>query len=189
MRLILLGPPGAGKGTQAKILVETYGIPQLSTGDILRAAIAAATPLGLQAKAVMDRGDLVSDEIVNGIVSERLDEADCARGFVLDGFPRTIPQAEALDKMLAEKNMKLDAVIEIRADAETLATRILNRAEETGGARADDNADVIRKRLAVYTEQTEPLVAYYSAKGLLKSIDGIAPVEQVSATIREAVGG
>jgi len=139
MRLILLGPPGAGKGTQAKILVDAYGIPQLSTGDILRSAIAAQTPLGLEAKAVVDRGDLVSDAIVNGIVSERLDAEDCKAGFILDGFPRTIAQAEALDQMLADKGVALDAVIEIKAEADELVKRVVNRARESGGARADDN--------------------------------------------------
>ena len=153
MRLILLGPPGAGKGTQAKNLIEAYGIPQLSTGDILRSAIKAKTPMGLAAKEVMDRGDLVSDQIVNGIVSERLDSEDAKKGFVLDGFPRTIAQAEALDQMLNDKGMKLDAVVEITADAETLTQRIINRAREsaaTTGARADDNAEVVRNRLTVY---------------------------------------
>ncbi|HEY8596027.1 MAG TPA: adenylate kinase [Devosiaceae bacterium] len=189
MRLILLGPPGAGKGTQAKILVEAYGIPQLSTGDILRGAIAAGTSLGLAAKAVMDKGDLVSDEVVCGIVSERIEGADCANGFILDGFPRTIAQAEALDRMLEEKGIALDAVVEIRADTETLISRVVNRARETGGARADDNEEVLRNRLDVYRQQTEPLVAYYRAQGLLKSIDGMAPIETVTATIRKALGG
>jgi adenylate kinase len=192
MRLILLGPPGAGKGTQAKSLIEAYGIPQLSTGDILRSAIKARTPMGLEAKAVMDRGDLVSDTVVNGIVSERLDEEDARQGFILDGFPRTIPQAEALDQMLADKGMKIDAVIEITADADTLTRRIVNRAREnaaTSGARADDNEDVVRNRLAVYREQTAPLVEFYRQKGLLRSVDGMAPVEQVTAAIRQAVEG
>ncbi|HEY4170538.1 MAG TPA: adenylate kinase, partial [Reyranella sp.] len=152
MRLILLGPPGVGKGTQAKILVEQLGIPQLSTGDILRSAIAARTPMGLAAKEIMDRGDLVSDEIVNGIVAERIDQADCARGFILDGFPRTIPQADALGAMLTKKGLKLDAVVEITADADTLVSRVATRAKETGGVRADDNAEVVRKRLEVYRE-------------------------------------
>lgn len=190
MRLILLGPPGAGKGTQAKNLIEAYGIPQLSTGDILRSAIKAKTPMGLAAKEVMDRGDLVSDQIVNGIVSERLDSEDAKKGFVLDGFPRTIAQAEALDQMLNDKGMKLDAVVEITADAETLTQRIINRAREsaaTTGARADDNAEVVRNRLTVYREQTAPLVAYYRGRGLLKSVDGMAPVEDVTATIRRVV--
>ncbi|KKB77357.1 adenylate kinase [Devosia limi DSM 17137] len=189
MRLILLGPPGAGKGTQAKILVEAYGIPQLSTGDILRSAIAAKTPLGLEAKAIVDRGDLVSDAIVNGIVSERLDAEDCKPGFILDGFPRTIAQAEALDLMLVEKGVKLDAVIEIKADADVLVERVINRAKESGGARADDNEEVLRKRLNVYQEQTAPLVAYYTDEGLLRAVDGMEPVEQVTAAIKAAIEG
>ncbi|MET3925108.1 adenylate kinase [Devosia sp. 2618] len=187
MRLILLGPPGAGKGTQAKILVEAFGIPQLSTGDILRSAIAAKTPLGLEAKAIVDRGDLVSDAIVNGIVSERLDAEDCQPGFILDGFPRTIAQAEALDQMLIEKGVKLNAVIEIKANADELVRRVIQRAKESGGARADDNEEVLRKRLGVYQEQTAPLVAYYSEEGLLKAVDGMDPVDQVTAAIKAAI--
>jgi len=187
MRLILLGPPGAGKGTQAKVLIESYGIPQLSTGDILRSAIAAKTPMGLAAKEIMDRGDLVSDEIVNGIVSERLDQDDCKAGFVLDGFPRTIPQAEALDAMLTDKGMQLDAVIEITADADVLVGRIAKRAKESGVARGDDNEEVLRNRLSVYREQTAPLVEFYRGKGLLKSVDGMQPVDDVTAAIRRAV--
>jgi adenylate kinase len=187
MRLILLGPPGAGKGTQAKVLVETYGIPHLSTGDILRSAIADRTPMGLAAKEVMDRGDLVSDEIVNGIISERLDAEDCKGGFVLDGFPRTIAQAEALDEMLAEKGVSLDAVIEMSADPEVLVERIVNRARESGGARGDDNEEVLRKRLDVYRESTAPLVEYYRAHGLVKAVDGMQSMEDVTAAIRRAV--
>jgi adenylate kinase len=190
MRLILLGPPGAGKGTQAKNLIDAYGIPQLSTGDILRSAIKARTPMGIEAKAVMDRGDLVSDTVVNGIVSERLDQDDARKGFILDGFPRTIPQAEALGQMLADKGVALDAVVEITADAETLTRRIVNRAKEnaaSSGARADDNEEVVRNRLNVYREQTAPLVEYYRGKGLLKSVDGMASVGQVTAAIRTAV--
>ncbi|MCW5723147.1 MAG: adenylate kinase [Devosia sp.] len=187
MRLILLGPPGAGKGTQAKILVEAFGIPQLSTGDILRAAIAAQTPLGLEAKAIVDRGDLVSDAIVNGIVSERLDAEDCKPGFILDGFPRTIAQAEALGDMLADKGVSLDAVIEIKADADVLVQRVINRAKESGGARADDNEEVLRKRLGVYSEQTAPLVTYYTDKGLLRAVDGMEPVADVTAAIKSAL--
>ncbi|WP_375450441.1 adenylate kinase [uncultured Devosia sp.] len=185
MRLILLGPPGAGKGTQAKILVEAYGIPQLSTGDILRSAIADKTPLGLEAKAVMDRGDLVSNDIVNGIVSDRLDAADCGNGFILDGFPRTIVQAEALDDMLEQKGMKLNAVIEMTADAEVLVARVINRAKESN--RPDDHPDVIRKRLEVYNRDTAPLVDYYRRQGLVKTVDGMAPIEEVTATIRAAI--
>lgn len=187
MRLILLGPPGAGKGTQAKVLIEAYGIPQLSTGDILRSAIAARTPMGLAAKEVMDRGDLVSDDIVNGIVSERLDAEDARPGFILDGFPRTIAQAEALDQMLAEKGVALDAVVEITADPDVLVGRIVNRAKESGVARGDDNEEVLRKRLDVYREQTAPLVDYYRQQGLVKSVDGMQPIEDVTADIRRAV--
>jgi adenylate kinase len=187
MRLILLGPPGAGKGTQAKILIEAYNIPQLSTGDILRSAIAAKTPMGLAAKEVMDRGELVSDDIVNGIVSERLDAEDAKAGFILDGFPRTIPQAGALDQMLAEKGMALDGVIEITADPDVLVGRIVNRAKESGVARGDDNEEVLRKRLEVYREQTAPLVDYYRQQGLVKTVDGMQPIEDVTAAIRRAV--
>jgi adenylate kinase len=187
MRLILLGPPGAGKGTQAKFLVEAYGIPQLSTGDILRAAITAQTPLGLEAKAIMDRGDLVSDAIVNGIVSERLDADDCKPGFILDGFPRTIAQAEALNGMLKEKGIALDAVVEITADADELVRRVIQRAKESGTARGDDNEEVLRKRLDVYKEHTAPLVNFYAKEGLLKTVDGMEPVDQVTAAINAAI--
>ncbi|MBO9588182.1 adenylate kinase [Devosia sp.] len=186
MRLILLGPPGAGKGTQAKILVEAYGIPQLSTGDILRAAIAAQTPLGLEAKAIMDRGDLVSDAIVNGIVSERIDAEDCKPGFILDGFPRTIAQAQALDDMLKAKGIKLDAVIELTADADELVRRVIQRSKDSN--RPDDNPEVIRKRLDVYQTSTAPLVDYYSRQGLVKTVDGMEAVETVTAAIKTALG-
>ena len=192
MRLILLGPPGAGKGTQAKILVDSYGIPQLSTGDILRSAIAQKTPMGLAAKEIMDRGDLVPDEVVNGIVSERLDAPDAQKGFVLDGFPRTIPQAEALDAMLEEKGMRIDGVVEIAADEDVLVDRIVNRARETaaaagGAVRADDNVQVVRNRLKVYRELTEPLVGYYKGKGLVRTVDGMKAVGEVTAEIRRAL--
>lgn len=187
MRLILLGPPGAGKGTQAQLLIEAYGIPQLSTGDILRGAIAAGTPLGLTAKSVMDRGDLVSDDIVNGIVSQRLDQDDCKSGFILDGFPRTIPQAEALHAMLAEKGMALDAVVALEADEETLVERVVNRGKLSGGARADDTEEVIRNRLKVYNEQTAPLVTFYENKGVLKRVDGLQSIENVAAAIKAAI--
>ena len=186
MRLILLGPPGAGKGTQAKILVEAYGIPQLSTGDILRAAIADQTPLGLEAKAIMDRGDLVSDVIVNGIVSERIDAEDCKPGFILDGFPRTIAQAESLDGMLKAKGIKLDAVIELTADADELVRRVIQRSKDSN--RPDDNPEVIRKRLDVYQTSTAPLVDYYSRQGLVKTVDGMDPVETVTTAIKAALG-
>ncbi|NGP17763.1 MULTISPECIES: adenylate kinase [Devosia] len=186
MRLILLGPPGAGKGTQAKILVEAYGIPQLSTGDILRSAIADQTQLGLEAKAIMDRGDLVSDAIVNGIVSERLDAEDCKPGFILDGFPRTIAQAEALDGMLADKGVALDAVIELKADADELVRRVIQRSKDSN--RPDDNPDVIRKRLDVYQSSTAPLVDYYGRQNLVKTVDGMSPVEEVTDAIKSALG-
>lgn len=184
MRLILLGPPGAGKGTQAQFMVEQHGIAQLSTGDMLRAAVAAKTPIGLQAKEIMDRGDLVSDEVVVGIVSDRVDEPDCAKGFILDGFPRTVAQAEALDVMLQQKGLRLDTVIELAVDEGILLDRIVKRAEETeGGPRADDNAEALAKRLSVYREQTQPLIDYYSGTGLLSSVDGMQSMDEVRASI------
>jgi len=184
MRLILLGPPGAGKGTQAQFMVEQHGIAQLSTGDMLRAAVAAKTPIGLQAKEIMDRGDLVSDEVVVGIVSDRVDEVDCAKGFILDGFPRTVAQAEALDVMLQQKGLRLDTVIELAVDEGILLDRIVKRAEETeGGPRTDDNAEALAKRLSVYREQTQPLIDYYSGTGLLSSVDGMQSMDEVRASI------
>ena len=187
MRLILLGPPGAGKGTQAQRLVERHGIPQLSTGDMLRAAVKAGTEVGNRAKAVMDAGQLVSDEIVNQIVSERIDEPDCRKGFILDGFPRTVPQAEALARMLAEKGLKLDAVIELKVDESALLERIEKRAAETvaagGQIRADDNPESFKKRLDEYRQKTAPLSAYYAGTGELKVIDGMADMDNVTAEI------
>ena len=183
-----MGPPGAGKGTQAKILVEKYSIPQLSTGDILRAAIQAKTPMGLQAKEIMARGDLVPDEVVCGIVSERLDSADAKNGFILDGFPRTIAQAEELDRMMEEKGIALDAVISLDVDADALVARIKQRAEESGGTRADDNEEVLRNRLDVYGELTKPLIAYYKKQGNVKSIDGMGSIEEVTSAITDALG-
>jgi len=188
MRLIIMGPPGAGKGTQAKILVEKYSIPQLSTGDILRSAILANTPMGLQAKEIMARGDLVPDEVVCGIVSERLDDKDAANGFVLDGFPRTIAQAEALDEMMGEKGISLDAVIVLEVDGEALIERIRSRAAESGGARADDNEEVLRNRLQVYGDLTRPLIAYYQKQGNVKSVDGMASIEKVTSEIADTLG-
>lgn len=188
MRLILLGPPGAGKGTQAERLVEDYKITQLSTGDMLRAAVAAATPVGIKAKEIMERGELVSDEIVCAIISDRIDEPDCSNGFILDGFPRTIAQAEALTKLLAEKGLELDAVVEIRVDEGILLDRIEKRAAETeGGPRADDNADALKKRLEVYNAQTAPLVEFYGKSGELKTVDGMRGIEEVAAAIKEAL--
>ena len=166
MNLILFGPPGAGKGTQAKILQEEWGLPQLSTGDMLRAAIAAGTELGKRCKAIMDRGDLVPDEVVVGIIAERLDKPDCAKGAVFDGFPRTVPQAEALDKMLAGRGSKIDAVIELKVDDEAMVGRMENRVKENpGSARADDNPETLKKRLAVYHQNTAPLLDFYSRQG------------------------
>lgn len=191
MRLILLGPPGAGKGTQAQKLVDRYGIVQLSTGDMLRAAVAAGTEIGKKAKAVMDAGQLVSDEIVIGIVSDRIEEPDAKNGFVLDGFPRTVAQAEALDRMLAEKKLKLDAVIEFKVDAEKLVDRIVRRAEEAKAAgqpvRKDDNPEVFRKRLEEFHALTAALTPFYAKSGLLKSVDGMAPIEEVTGAIRAAL--
>ena len=187
MRLIFLGPPGAGKGTQAKLLTEAHGIPQLSTGDMLRAAVAAGTDVGKRAKAVMDAGQLVSDAIVNEIVSDRIDSADCARGFILDGYPRTVPQAEALDRILAGKGIALDAVIELKVDEDALVKRMENRVAETiaagGTVRSDDNPEAFKRRLAEYREKTAPLSNYYASTGKLQTVDGMASLEAVRAEI------
>ncbi len=188
MKIILLGPPGAGKGTQAQRLIDTYNIPQLSTGDMLRAAVKAQTEVGLRAKAVMDAGELVSDAIVNAIVSERIDDADCANGFILDGYPRTLAQADAVEAMLAEKGMALDVVIELVVDDKALVGRILKRAQETLArgetVRKDDNPEVFEERLREYYKKTAPLTGYYHAKKLLKNVDGMQPIEAVTADIR-----
>ncbi|SFB41994.1 Adenylate kinase [Rhizobium sp. NFR07] len=193
MRLILLGPPGAGKGTQAQRIVEKHGIPQLSTGDMLRAAVAAETEVGKRAKAVMDAGDLVSDEIVNAIVSERIDQPDCANGFILDGYPRTLVQADAVEAMLTEKGQALDVAIELVVDDAAMVGRILRRAEEARAAgqpvRKDDNAEVYADRLRAYYKSTAPLIGYYHAKGKLKSIDGMAEMDKVTVEIEKILGG
>jgi adenylate kinase len=209
MRLILLGPPGAGKGTQAQRIVEKHGVPQLSTGDMLRAAVKAGTEVGKRAKAVMDAGNLVSDEIVNAIVSERIDQPDCAKGFILDGYPRTLAQADAVGEMLRSKGTALDVVVELQVDDGILVDRISGRytcakcgagyhdrnhkpqadgvCDKCGSTefkrRADDNADTVATRLQVYYKETSPLLGYYYAKGLLKSVDGMADIDDVTAAI------
>ena len=215
MNVILLGPPGAGKGTQAQKLVEQRGMVQLSTGDMLRAAVAAGTPVGLQAKAVMDAGDLVSDEIVNDILSDRLDQDDVRRGFILDGYPRTAAQAEALERLLAAKGMTLDHVIQLVVDEEALVDRIAGRFSCAGcgtgyhdryklpktegvcdvcGAtefkrRPDDNAQTVRNRLAEYHAKTAPILPYYEAKGLVRGVDGMAPIGEVEKAIAAILDG
>ena len=214
MRLILLGPPGAGKGTQAQWLKETYAIPQLSTGEMLREAVAKGTEVGREAKSIMEAGRLVSDDVINRIVAERIDQPDCAGGFILDGFPRTIPQAEALDLMLAERGLKLDAVVEIKVDNQALVERISGRfscgkcgagyhdsfkptavagvCDVCGGTefvrRKDDNAETVAARLAAYEAQTAPLLPYYGAKGLVRTVDGMAAIGEVTAAIGRALG-
>jgi adenylate kinase len=191
MRLILLGPPGAGKGTQALRLVAKYGILQLSTGDMLRAAVKAGTPIGLQAKEIMAGGGLVPDAVVVGIVSQRIEEPDARKGFILDGFPRTVPQAEALDRMLQEHGIALDAVVELQVDEDALVRRIENRIAETKARgeplRDDDSPEVLRKRLGAYREQTAPLIAYYRQKGMLRSVNGMAAIADVTTAIDQAL--
>ena len=187
MRLILLGPPGAGKGTQAQRLVERLGVVQLSTGDMLRAAVKAATPVGLKAKDVIARGELVPDDVVVAIVADRIAEPDARNGFILDGFPRTVPQAEALDRMLSQKGLALDAVIELKVDEGVLLGRIENRVAKTRARgeplRPDDNPESLKKRLDAYRVQTAPLTGYYASKGMLKTVDGMASIEDVSAAV------
>jgi len=193
IRLILLGPPGAGKGTQAVRIVERFGIPQLSTGDMLRAAVAAGSPVGLQAKAIMDRGELVSDDVVVGIIADRLEEPDARQGFILDGFPRTVAQAEAFDAMLAGRGLKLDRVIEFKVDENALVERIVKRARETEArgepVRKDDNPEVFKTRLEAYRAQTAPLSAYYEGRGMLTPIDGMQPVDDVTRELFRAIAG
>jgi adenylate kinase len=215
MRLILLGPPGAGKGTQSQRLVDKLGIPQLSTGDMLREAVKAGTEVGLKAKAVMDAGNLVSDEIVNAIVSERIDQPDAAKGFILDGYPRTLVQADAVEEMLAEKGLELDCVIELEVDDNVLVERISGRyscakcgtgyhdtnkkplvagiCDKCGSTefkrRPDDNAETVRTRLEAYYKQTSPLIGYYYAKGKLRKVDGMADMEDVTALIEKILSG
>jgi adenylate kinase len=187
MRVILLGPPGAGKGTQAKELVSKYGIVQLSTGDMLRAAVAAGAPIGQKAKDIMARGELVPDDVVVAIVADRIEQPDARRGFILDGFPRTVAQAEALDRMLANKGLRLDAVVELKVDPDVLVRRIANRVEQMKlrgePLRADDSPEVLKQRLAAYEAQTAPLIAHYKAKGMLRSVDGMASIDEVAQSI------
>ncbi|MEF2074471.1 adenylate kinase [Consotaella aegiceratis] len=213
MRLILVGPPAAGKGTQAHRLVQKYKIPQLSTGDMLRAAVAAKTEVGLRAKAVMDAGNLVSDDIVNAIVAERIGQPDCANGFIFDGYPRTLVQADAADKMLAELGQSLDHVIEVRVDDDVLVHRVSGRftcatcgavyhdqdrrpevdsvCDVCGGTefkrRPDDNAETMQTRLRTYYKDTSPLLGFYYCKGLLRTIDGMQPIDDVTAAIERIV--
>ncbi len=188
MRLILLGPPGAGKGTQAKILMERHSIPQLSTGDMLRAAVKAETPVGLRAKDIMARGDLVSDDVVNEIVANRIVEDDCAKGFILDGFPRTVAQAEALTKIMADAGLSLDAALELQVDEDALAARVETRRAQSGDqVREDDTVEALRHRLAVYRAQTAPLIAFYKGVGKLVSVDGMKPIDEVTADIAAAL--
>jgi adenylate kinase len=191
MRIILLGPPGAGKGTQAARIVERFGIPQLSTGDMLRAAVAAGTPIGLKAKAVMESGALVSDDIVVGIVADRIEEPDARSGFILDGFPRTVAQAEALDRMLAEKGLKLDAVLEFKVDQGILTGRIEKRAADTRArgepVRKDDDPEVFKTRLAAYNRDTAVVAPYYKARGQLVEIDGMKSVDEVTEALMRAL--
>ncbi len=215
MKLILLGPPGAGKGTQARRLMESYDIPQLSTGDMLRAVVSQGTQLGKMAKDVMERGELISDDIIVGMIAERIDQPDCAKGFILDGFPRSEPQAQALDAMLAERGMALDHVIEMNVNDEALVERIAGRftcancgvgyherfrkpkvsgvCDSCGGTqfqrREDDNEETVRSRLGIYHDQTAPLLPYYRAKGVLRQVDGIAGIDQVTAQINAVLDG
>lgn len=186
MNLVLFGPPGAGKGTQAKILQERHGWPQLSTGDMLRAAVAAGTPLGQRVEEILALGDLVSDDIVIDIVGERYDRPDCADGAVFDGFPRTLRQAEALDTLLSARGRKVDAVIELKVKEDILLGRVEQRIK-AGQARADDNPETLRKRLAVYHEDTKPLLDYYARQHKLTGIDGMAPIEEVTRAIATLV--
>ncbi len=215
MNILLIGPPGAGKGTQAKRLEEAFGMIQLSTGDMLRAAVASGSAVGQQAKEIMDRGDLVPDALIIDMISERIDRDDCAGGFILDGFPRTVPQADALTKMLVEKDISLDRVIEIAVDDDAMVTRITGRltcancgkgyhdefekpevdgvCDKCGATefnrRADDNAETVRNRLAAYHEQTAPILAYYKDRGVLSSVDGMAQMDDVTGQLKGVIEG
>ncbi|MEM6489096.1 MAG: adenylate kinase [Pseudomonadota bacterium] len=189
MNIILLGPPGAGKGTQAQRLIASRSMVQLSTGDMLRAAVSAGTEVGQKAKAVMEAGQLVSDDIVIGCVSDRLDQDDvkASNGVIFDGFPRTVAQAEALDSLLVEKGMALEAVVEMQVNDDLLVDRIKTRAAETGGTRADDNEETLKHRLAVYHAETAPLIDYYAKTGKLKTVDGMAGIDDVTVSLEKAL--
>ena len=187
MNLVLFGPPGAGKGTQAKVLVETRGLPQLSTGDMLRAAVKAGTPLGKKVDALLTKGELVPDEIVIDIIAERYDRPDCAKGAVFDGFPRTIPQAEALDAMLATRGKKIDVVLELKVNDQVLLDRVEQRIREGGILRSDDTPETLQHRLGVYYKNTAPLLAYYGKQGKIVTVDGMAPIADVTKQITAAL--
>lgn len=215
MNLLLIGPPGAGKGTQAKRLEDAYGIVQLSTGDMLRAAVASGSALGQKAKDIMDRGDLVPDDLIIDMISDRIGDDDCAQGFILDGFPRTVRQAEALTMMLADKGLSLDHVLELAVDDEAMVTRITGRytcakcghgyhdefkkpsvdgtCDKCGATeftrRADDNEETVRNRLGAYHEQTAPILSFYKEKGVLKSVDGMADIDEVTGQLKGVIGG
>lgn len=191
MRLILLGPPGAGKGTQAERIVAGFGIPQLSTGDMLREAVELGTKTGVHAKEIMERGDLVPDDLVVSVVADRLDHPDAANGFILDGFPRTLAQAEALDKELYQRGLRLDAVLELRVDKSVLIDRVKTRAQQTAArgevVRSDDTPEVCERRLDIYRAQTAPVIDHYRSQGLLTSIDGLQPIEAVAEDLAAAI--
>jgi len=191
MRLILLGPPGAGKGTQAERIVAGFGIPQLSTGDMLREAVELGTKTGVHAKEIMERGDLVPDDLVVSVVADRLDHPDAANGFILDGFPRTLAQAEALDKELYQRGLRLDAVLVLRVDESVLIDRVKTRAQQTAArgevVRSDDTPEVCERRLDIYRAQTAPVIDHYRSQGLLTSIDGLQPIEAVAEDLAAAI--
>jgi adenylate kinase len=187
LNLVLFGPPGAGKGTQAKVLVDSRGLPQLSTGEMLRAAVKAGTPLGRKVEALLTKGELVSDDIVIDIIAQRYDQPDCAKGAVFDGFPRTIAQAEALDAMLAARGRMIDAVLELRVDDKVLLDRVEQRIKEGGVLRSDDTPETLRHRLGVYYQNTVPLLDYYGKQGKVITVDGMASIAEVTSKIAAAL--